>query len=269
MSSLPVGRRRIVGLGPEPSLGRGHPTNVLLFDPVLPSGGRLRPALITSPAVSRTGHTPAGVAGSRGGDFPFQLPLSASQLLDDWHQLYGHVTKTAVPGGWHYRFDDSITDPPSRSAVAFVASPPLEYHLLTGILWSQAVVAVAEGQVSTVTLTGGASNSSGHSPAEVQIGNTGAARPSLRGTAADLAAGDLWIEITRDVAGGLRFRAEQSTDETPVLAGIEYDAVLVTGAHVWQNVRGATGLDIGRIDERHKDGVDILFGTAAELAQYA
>ncbi len=263
----------VFGLGLEPQYGMPGST-LIGYDPVLPVGAFLTGA--TSPAigVNRSGYPRKGVPGPKGGPLDFGHRLTVAHLLELLEHIVGHADRTILePGVFRYVFE-----PPGPSAHVnsslwgLVGREPVDRGWFYGARAGKLEMQIGDNTAIPARLTGFVGHGTRLGPVEPQAGNTGTYTrgPHLRGVLADPDAGDVWIEVTRDVAGGgVQFKAEQ-TSGAPTFAGPAVDVVLDNnGRGSWQNLQGADGRDLGLWAE-NKDPLELVFpGDATERADLA
>ncbi|MEM1203269.1 MAG: hypothetical protein AAGN66_08575 [Acidobacteriota bacterium] len=268
MGAPATGRRVVLGLGYEARYGVPG-TETQGYDPNLPVNGALQGNEVPRGTVNRSGFAVRGVPGPKGGGFEWGFPLAAELVLPYLYHLVGQVViDQPEPGVYRYVFA-ATASPAETSFHGLMGLPPVTVMQMQGVRFGELSFQLGDNVPIPVRLKGSVGHGGRVGRADAQPGNTGAYSlgPQIRGVLADPEAGDVWIEVSRDVAGGgLRFRCEQ-TPGAPTFAGPETDVLLdLDGLADWQNLQGADGTDLG-LWEENKDPLELCWvGDSAALA---
>lgn len=245
------------------------------LDPILPVAAFAAVTESKSPEINRSGYARAGVPGPRGGPLSLGFPLAPALLLEWLHHMLGSVSKTEPEAGvFQYEFEPvGLASHANTSLWGLVALDPVDRRYWFGGRAGSMVMEIGDNTAIPCRLEGLVCHGTSLGQPEAQPGNVGsyADGPWVRGVLASPAAGDVWVQITRDVAGGgVQFKVEQ-TPGAPTYPGSAVDVVYNTaGSAQWQNLQGATGLDLGLWDDRNKDPLELVFpGTSVTHADLA
>lgn len=271
MSTAAAGNRALVGLAREQSFGIADPAATLEYlRPILPLDLGLNRVESPSGEVNQSGYWEAGVPGPIGGPINLAARFSAATLLTYLEHIFGKVTKSTLATGiYQYVFEPDIPGK-NTSLWGLWGLPPVDQGLLYGIKLSQLAMQIGNNTAIPARLTGQASHGTPVGLAVADGDNTGtyAMGPLLRGLPKSTT-GSIFVTVSR-VNTGLQFKVEQ-TAGTPTFPGSAIDVVLDpdTLSGTWQNLVGATGLDLGYYAE-NKDPIEICWpGLAADHADLA
>jgi len=273
MSLVATANAVVFGLGLEPEYG--VPGSTLIgYEPVLPVDATLTGSTSPPIDVNRSGYPRKGVPGPKAGTLDFGHRLTVAHLLELLEHVVGHADRTVLEAGV-YRY---VFEPPGPAAHVntslwgLIGREPVDRSWFYGARAGKVEMQIGDNTAIPARLTGIVAHGTRLGPVEPQPGNTGTytSGPHLRGVLADPDAGDVWLEVTRDVAGGgVQFKAEQ-TSGVPAFGGSAVDVVLdADGRGTWQNLQGADGRDLGLWAE-NKDPLEVIFpGDATDLADLA
>jgi hypothetical protein len=267
-----TGSATLIALGRE--LEFGVPGGGILgYRSILPVKADLMGEKSESGAVNQSGFIEPAVAGKKGGKFEWSIPMSVAAMLEYLEHVCRSVQKTVLEAGppavYRYRFSPSITGV-DTSFYSLVSKPPVERWWLYGIKFGEISLEVGDNEEIPLKLKGDLAHGTRLGAAVPDPANTGTYTlgPFVRGPLKNRAGGPVFVKVTQ-VAPVLQLKVEQ-TAGAPAFVGAAVTVALdpVSGRAVWQNLQGATGLDLGFWDaDGNKDPLEIIFpGTAAEHA---
>ncbi len=231
----------IFALGLEPFDGYGHPRGPLTsYDFVPPVAADLGGGESDSQQVNRSGYARAGVPGPKGGPVEWQFPLRSGAWLEHLHHLAPAATKNDLGGGaYEYTFSSQFVGGVQTSYYGLLAKPPAEAVVFHGARFSGLEFDIGNDSSIVGKLTGLNAHGTSAGFPEVQSGSLYTLGPLVRGLVLDPDAGDIYLEITRDTAGGgVQFKFEQTLEVPTFPAPAAIDLYTSAGLGAWQQLPG-------------------------------
>ena len=267
-NNLATGRRIFFAIGSE--LADQVPAaDWTLLDPVLPANWRATRPGVSTQTVNRAGVPARTVPGQVAWSIGFGFPVGSSSIRPYLLHLLGSATRSVLAAGVFEHTFSLAPEHPDTTLSAMVGLPPVDRNLLYGIRLRQLQITAQPGQTVQARFEGMVGHGTRVGPSEPQPANTGTHRgPWLRGPLARPDDGDVWVQVTRTVAGGgLRWKVEQ-TSGVPGWLGAEIDVATNPESPTvtpWQLVQGADSVDLGYSGENW-DPLEIAWGPLAGLA---
>lgn len=212
-----------------------------------------------SGSVNQSGYVEPGIPSTKGGTLEWGIPLRVGYLPEYLEHILGFAeAETLETGVYRYTFTPRAAGV-NTSFYSLYSTPPVERWWLHGIKIGSLDAEIGDNTEIPVKLQGVISHGTRLGAAVPGAGNTGTYTlgPLVRGVLKDRSA-DVHVTITR-VVGGVQFKVEQ-TNGVPTFPGAAVDAILdpESGRGTWQNLQGATGLDLGLWDE-NKDPLELIW----------
>jgi len=271
---LGTGRRIFFAVAEEPAPGHTpEHADYLLVEPVLPAAWRAQQPEVSTGTINRSGLPSAMVAGRVSLPVAFGMPLSAPHLRQYAYHLLGSSSRVVLEAGvYQHTFVLETLEHPDPTLSLLAGLPPIDRSRVDGIRLRQLVMTAQVGNVVQVRFDGMGSHTTRMGPPEADPANTGThTGPRVRGLLVDETAGDVYVQVTRTVAGGgLRWKVEQTTG-VPAFGGSDVDLVanLDTPAQTpWMAMQGADGIDLGSSGKLW-DPLEISWGAVADLGTLA
>jgi len=262
-----TGSATLWGLGLEQEYGVPG-SGVKGYKAILPLAGDVVGVEGETGQVNTSGFLERGIPGAKDGEVDFALPMMAAHLLEFYEHLFGSVAKSTLEAGvYQYVFTPTLAGL-DTSFYGLVSKPPVEKNWLYGIKFGSIEQEIGDNEEIPTRMKGFASHGTrlGAAVAEGTLSGTYAKGPHLRGPLKNPAGGPVYVRVSRvlESAGGLQFKVEQ-TAGAPTFPGAAVSVAMdaSTDEATWQNLAGATGLDLGYFDE-NKDPLEIIFPGSAE-----
>lgn len=271
-----IGRRVSLALARERRFGVPGTDALTFFAPVLPENNTLMRTEAPTGAVNASGFMRPSVPAEITGKSEWADVMGCARMLMFLEHLFGQATKTNPTAGVYvYTFTPNFDGPAADSSLwGYFAQPSVLYSVLYGIVYDEASIDIKKMDPLKLKLKGYSSHGTRLGLAEADAGNTGTYTlgPHLRGPIQDPADGSsVFVKVTR-VIGGLQFKTERSSG-VPTFPGAAVDVYInpALAEADWQNLQGATGLDLGHWDETgNRDPLEIIWpGTATDHADLA
>jgi hypothetical protein len=271
MPNAASGSGVLLALGRELEFGIPGTSGLLGHRAILPVKADLTGSESPSSAVNNSGLIEPSVPGRKGGKFELPLPLRVADLLEPVEHILRSSVKTTLEAGvYRYRSTPSINGV-DTSFYSLWSKRPVEAWWLYGVKFAGMTLEIGDNAEIPVKLAGEISHGTRLGLAVGDVGNTGTYTlgPVIRGPVKDRTAGNIFVKVTR-IVGGLQYKVQQVA-AAPTFAGAAVDVALdpTTGRAIYQNLQGATGLDLGIWDE-NKDPLEIAWpGLASDHATLA